>query len=116
MGGVSKRSGDQLQSGVQGALLDLRTLAEPGRVHAVLVTASTAFVVDVLGHSVEQAPGRAACRVQLAASATDLVQLLDLPQGALVGQHLRQRAGRIGFAEHIHEEAQRLMPLHFAFG
>ncbi|MNG27980.1 hypothetical protein D3C84_1131680 [compost metagenome] len=73
-------------------------------------------MVDVLGHSVEQAPDRAACRIQLAAPAPALVQLLDLAQGALVGQHLRQRAGRIGFAEHIHEVAQRLMPLHFAFG
>ncbi|MNG12730.1 hypothetical protein D3C84_963630 [compost metagenome] len=73
-------------------------------------------MVDVLGHGVEQAPGGAACRVQLATATTAFVQLLNLAKGALVGQLLRQGAGRAGFTEHIHEKSECLVPLDLAFG
>ena len=59
--GRGKRSGDQLQGGVQGTLLDLRPLAEPSRVHTVLIAACTTLVIDKLGHGVKQTPGGAAC-------------------------------------------------------
>src|SRR5450830_1722711 len=68
----------QLQSRVECSLFDNRTLAEPSGVHAILVAASTALVVDILSDRVEQTPSRAFGCFQLCPSAMTVIQAQHL--------------------------------------
>ena len=77
---------DQLQCVFQGALLECSTLAEPGTVQAVVLTARLFLVVYELGHCTEQAPCGILGRLQFSATAMTFEQGLHLLEGTLVGQ------------------------------
>src|SRR6185369_16256501 len=80
------KSGNQVQGRIESPLLDDRTLTKPGRVHPVLGTACTAFVIHKLGDGIEQSPGSAFGRLQFGTFALAVVEALHFLQSAFIGQ------------------------------
>ena len=73
-------SDSQLDQPVPGSLFELRALAEPGGIAAVVIAPRAPMVVDVLGDAVEQAPRRTAAGRQLrATAATNTIFAMQLP-------------------------------------
>ncbi|MNG16281.1 hypothetical protein D3C84_1001770 [compost metagenome] len=68
----------QLQGGAESSLFDDCALSKPRGVHAVLVAARPAFMIDVLRHCVEQAPGGAFSGFQLGAATLPLEHVQHL--------------------------------------
>ena len=90
---------------IEGSGLELGSLAEPGRIEAIILTTGTAMVIHVFGDRIDQSPGGIAGTGEIRAHARALIEFVELLDGSgkddlVIGV---QRLG-----QQIAEEAQRL--------